>query len=71
MTKTLIVNGMMCKHCKATVEKALSNVPGVKTAVVDLEKKTATVTTGLLSKVDDAALAKAVTDAGFEFVSIA
>lgn len=50
MTKTLVIEGMMCNHCKATVEKALSGVPGVKSAVVDLGAKTATVTTGLLSR---------------------
>lgn len=70
MTKTLVIEGMMCNHCKATVEKALSGVPGVKSAVVDLGAKTATVTTGLLSKVADADLIKAVTDAGFDFKSI-
>ncbi|MCQ2441604.1 MAG: heavy-metal-associated domain-containing protein [Oscillospiraceae bacterium] len=70
MTKTLVIEGMRCMHCKANVEKALSAVPGVKSAVVDLEKKTATVTTGLLAKVADADLVKAVTDLGFQFKSI-
>lgn len=44
MEKTMLVHGMMCNHCKMTVEKALKAVPGVADAVVDLEAKTATVT---------------------------
>ena len=38
------VNGMMCSHCTAAVEKACLGVPGTKKAVADLEKKTVTVT---------------------------
>lgn len=63
MTKTLKVDGMMCMHCKAHVEKALSAVEGVESVAVDLEAKTATVT--LTAEVADAVLAKAVTDAGY------
>ena len=34
MEKKLHVEGMMCMHCKATVEKVLSAVPGVTTVAV-------------------------------------
>ena len=68
MTKTMIVEGMMCPRCKARVEKALNAVPGVQ-AEVNLEKKTATVT--LTADVSDEALKAAVTGAGYEVVSIA
>ena len=35
--KTVIhVNGMMCPHCKATVEKVCKAVPGTLDAVADL-----------------------------------
>ena len=68
MEKKLLVNGMMCNHCKATVEKALSGVPGVTAAVVDLEAKTATVT--LSEDVADAALFDAVKAKGFEPVKM-
>lgn len=44
MEKKMLINGMMCNHCKKTVEKALAAVPGVSEAVVDLEAKTATIT---------------------------
>ncbi len=58
----LIVEGMMCEHCKARVEKALSAVDGVKSVTVDLAAKTATVT----GSADPAQLVKAVTEAGYE-----
>lgn len=44
MEKKMQVNGMMCNHCKMTVEKALAAVPGVTGVVVDLAAKTALVT---------------------------
>lgn len=65
MTKTLKIEGMMCQHCAAHVTKALNGLPGV-TAEVDLERKTATVT----GSADDAALKKAVEDAGYQVVEI-
>ncbi len=36
---TIKVNGMHCEHCKAAVEKAVSAIPGVKSAKVNLDKK--------------------------------
>ena len=68
MEKKLLVEGMMCNHCKATVEKALSGVPGVTSAVVDLEAKTATVT--LSQDVADSALFDAVKAKGFDPVKV-
>lgn len=44
MEKKMMINGMMCGHCKATVEKALAAVDGVSACVVDLEAKMATIT---------------------------
>lgn len=41
MEKKMRVDGMKCEHCKMTVEKALSAVPGVVKAEVNLEEKTA------------------------------
>ncbi|MDD6050474.1 MAG: heavy metal-associated domain-containing protein [Clostridiales bacterium] len=64
MEKKLLVEGMMCMHCKATVEKALSAVPGVTAAAVDLEAKTATVHCG--EDVTDEALCAAVEKKGFK-----
>ena len=36
MTTVINVNGMMCPHCKAMVEKVCKTVPGTQDAVVDL-----------------------------------
>ena len=62
METVLHVEGMMCKHCQAHVEKALAAVAGVETVVVDLEGKTAKVT----GNADVAALKAAVVEAGYE-----
>lgn len=64
METIIKVNGMMCKHCKATVEKVCKAVPGTVDAVVDLEKKQVTVT----GTADLAALKQAIIDADFEVV---
>ena len=61
----MTIEGMMCKHCAARVEKALNAIEGV-TAAVDLEAKTAAV----IGEADDTALRKAVEDAGYTVVSI-
>lgn len=63
----MIVDGMMCAHCQAHVQKALAAVAGVTEAVVDLESKKATVT--LAQDVADQALMDAVTEAGYTPVS--
>ena len=67
MTKVISINGMMCAHCQAHVEKALNAIDGVE-AKVSLEDKNATVT--LSKDVPDDALKNAVTEAGYEVVSI-
>lgn len=68
MQKTLNITGMMCNHCVAHVKKALESVDGVSSVNVSLENNNATVT--LSHPVDDATLAKAVTDEGYEVTSI-
>lgn len=59
---TIKIEGMMCMHCRAAVEKALLAVEGVETVEVSLENKCASVT----GTADPAALRKAVTDAGYQ-----
>ena len=58
------VNGMMCPHCKAMVEKVCKAVPGTQDAVVDLQAKNVTVT----GSADVDALKKAILDAGYEVI---
>ena len=62
MKTILQVEGMMCGHCKAHVEKALLAVPGVESAEADLDAKTATV----MGNADRTALIAAVKEAGYE-----
>lgn len=64
METIIKVEGMMCNHCKAHVEKACKEVAGTADAVVDLQAKQVTVT-GTAS-VD--ALKKAIIDAGYEVI---
>ena len=66
MNKTIHIEGMMCQHCVAHVKTALEAIAG--TAVeVDLESGTAKVSGASL---EDAALTKAVTDAGYKVTGI-
>ena len=64
MEKKLHVEGMMCMHCKASVEKALGAVAGVSAVAVDLEAKSAVVTCE--ASVLDAELIAAVDKKGFK-----
>ena len=68
MEKKIGIEGMMCAHCVAHVEKALTALGGVTAAKADLEGKCATVT--LAAPVSDEELKEAVTQAGYEVVSI-
>ena len=65
MEKKVIIEGMMCMHCRAHAEKALNAIPGA-TATVDLESKTAIVT----GDVSDEAIRAAIGEAGYQVVSI-
>ena len=58
------VGGMMCGHCTAAVEKACLAVPGVESAVANLEEKNVTVT----GDADVEALKAAIRDADYEIL---
>jgi len=62
---TLKISGMSCGHCVARVEKALSELEGVATANVNLEKNTATIEYDE-SKTGPANFIKAVAEAGYK-----
>ncbi|EAC4284556.1 copper chaperone [Listeria monocytogenes] len=62
---TLNVEGMTCSHCEVRVTKALSEVNGVKSAVVSLDEGTATVEFEK-GQVTEDALIDAVEEAGYE-----
>lgn len=65
MTK-INIEGMMCGHCVAHIEKALKAVNGVESVNISLENKCAEVT----GNVDNELLKKAVVDAGYEVTGI-
>ncbi|MBE6137201.1 MAG: heavy metal translocating P-type ATPase [Erysipelotrichaceae bacterium] len=60
----LNVEGMMCKHCKAHVEKACMSVAGVIEAVASLEENNVCVS--YEGEVSKDIVAKAIVDAGYE-----
>jgi len=64
METVINVNGMMCPHCKAMVEKVCKAVPGTVDAVADLQAKNVTVT----GTADITALKQAIVDAGYQVV---
>ena len=66
MEKKVVIEGMMCQHCRAHVDKALNAIPGAS-ATVDLDSKTAVVS----GDVSDEAIRAAVEEAGYQVVSIA
>ena len=61
-TKTFKVDGMMCNHCRANVEKTLQGLQGVEEVTVDLASGTATVK----GDVSDEVVIAAVTDIGYK-----
>ena len=68
MKKTMIIEGMMCHHCTGRVEKTLAAIEGVESVEMSLEGKSATLT--LAKDVADQVLTDAVTEAGYEVVSV-
>ena len=67
MNKLMKIEGMMCAHCSGRVEKALNALEGA-TATVDLAAGTASIT--LSAPVEDQVLVDAVTEAGYQVVSL-
>jgi copper chaperone CopZ len=63
-TVVIGVGGMMCSHCTAAVEKACLSVPGVESAVADLEKKNVTV----IGNADVEAIKKAIIAEEYEIL---
>ena len=66
MTTVINVNGMMCEHCKATVEKVTKAVEGVSNSIVNLDEKNVTIE--YAEGTDLEKVKKAITDAGYEVV---
>ncbi|WP_407355513.1 heavy-metal-associated domain-containing protein [Methanolobus sp. WCC5] len=67
VTETINIEGMMCGHCQANVEKSIAAIKGVSEVKVDLAAKTATINFDpAIANLDS--IKKAVTDAGYEVI---
>ena len=68
MTKTVMIKGMMCGHCEATVKKALEALDFVNEAVVSHDAGTAVITVS--GDVDEAVIKKTIEDKDYEYCGI-
>ena len=68
MTKTMKIDGMMCKHCEERVKKILEGLDGVVEAEVSHEKGTAIVT--LAKDVDNSVLKNAIEAQDYPVIDI-
>jgi hypothetical protein len=62
--KTYRIDGMTCVHCKARVEKGLSELEGVTSVIVDLDKKIALVE----GEVGEEVIEKKVNELGYDYI---
>jgi copper chaperone len=60
------VKGMSCAHCKQAVESALEDVPGVRSALANVETGEVVVESDTPVAVD--VIRAAIEEAGYEFV---
>lgn len=67
MVKTLDIEGMMCAHCQAHVQKALEGVEGVTQVAVSLEENNAVVS--MEAEVEDKKLIDAVEAGGYKVLA--
>ncbi|MCL1603293.1 heavy metal translocating P-type ATPase [Succinatimonas hippei] len=68
MKKEILIDGMHCNHCTASVTKALSALPGASDVVVSLEDKKAVLNVGAL--VNDEMLKSVIEALGFKVTAI-
>lgn len=68
LAKTILIEGMMCPHCEATVKRALEALPQIESAQVSFEKGEAEVT--LLEETDEELLRGAVEKEGYTVISV-
>lgn len=64
----MVIEGMMCGHCEASVKKALESLQHVSEAVVSHEEGTAIVT--LEEEIDESLLIKTVEDRDYKVISL-
>ncbi len=64
------VHGMVCSLCVIGIEKSFQRLPAVNGVKVDLAQKSVTLRTKDGQTVDDARVAKTITNAGYKLVGI-
>lgn len=64
------VNGLICAFCATAIEKTVGKIDGVESVKVDLDTRVVTTTTKDDTQISDAALTKAIEDAGYVVVDI-
>lgn len=68
ITRTILVEGMMCNHCERAVKSALEEIPGVEECVASYEAGTAVVT--MQQEVSLDTLKSAIEECGYEVKGI-
>lgn len=68
MTKTIIIDGMMCPHCEARVKGLLEGLDGITSAKVSHTEGNAIIS--CTKDVDDLLLKKTIEDAGYKVIEI-
>jgi len=66
--KTLRIEGMSCNHCVMNVKNTLLEIEGVVDVIVNLNSKTAVVTSK--QDIDISKLEKVIDEAGYKLTSI-
>jgi copper chaperone len=66
-SESIIVTGMSCGHCVASVTEELTTVPGVHNVAVDLASGRVDLSSD--QRLDPSDLRRAVAEAGFELAS--
>lgn len=66
-SRTILIEGMTCDHCKNRVERVLNDLPGVS-AAVNLKKKIATV--HMEQELSSEELRIVIEKAGYEVVEV-
>ena len=67
MTITLTVNGMNCGHCTQTITKAILAIDPKASVETDIPSKTVKIS----SQLDGEKISAAVSDAGYDVVTLA
>ena len=64
------LNGLVCAFCAKGIEKSFKKEAATDTVSVDLDKKLATITTKSGQSLEDTAITRIITDAGYTVTTI-